>query len=527
VRPKAALEGPAGDFFAYDAANLYGQEMSAWLPWLRSPDTEIDFTRDRVVARTRDLVRNDGWATGAVGRTLDNTIGAELRLRAMPDHLALSRVAPAMDATWADEFAAAAEAEWRLWAHDLGGACDTARTLTFPRMARLALRHALIDGEALAVLGWEPERVGAGAHYATSVQVVDPDRLSNPDEMVDTEHRRGGVEIDEAGAPLGYWIRRAHQNDWYDAAESMVWDFAPRTTLWGRPVTVHYFDPDRAGQHRGVGVLVPVLARLKMLGRYDAVELQQAVLQTVFGTFVESPYDADQVRMAMESPEDQRELSYYQALRDAFHQQRQLMLGGVRIPTLAPGEKIAAVSPQHPARNFTDFEHAMLRNVAAAIGVSAEQVTQDWSRTNYSSARAAMLDAWKTLGRIRGNFTQGWCTPIYAAFLEEAIDRGRVPLPADAPPFEEWRTAYARCRWLGVGRGWIDPVKERQGAVLGLDAGFSTLDAECSEMSGTDWREMLHQRAREVALMKSLGLKLPDWAASDPAQVVERKPPPE
>jgi hypothetical protein len=51
-------------------------EMGEWLPTVRSPDQEINLYRDRMVARQRDLYRNDGWAKGAIGSILDSTIGA-------------------------------------------------------------------------------------------------------------------------------------------------------------------------------------------------------------------------------------------------------------------------------------------------------------------------------------------------------------------------------------------------------------------------------------------------------------------
>ena len=100
-------------------------------------------------------------------------------------------------------------------------------------------------------------------------------------------------------------------------------------------------------------------------------------------------------------------------------------------------------------------------------------------------------------------------------------------MPRRAPEFPEFRSAYARCRWIGPGRGWVDPVKERQGAVLGLDAGFSTLENEAAEQ-GHDWEEVLHQRAKEVGMMKNLDLNLPEWAgvADLSAAQVSAKPQP-
>jgi capsid protein len=170
------------------------------------------------------------------------------------------------------------------------------------------------------------------------------------------------------------------------------------------------------------------------------------------------------------------------------------------------------VTAARPNPNFEAFESAFLRNVASATGLAAPQVTNNWAEINYSAARAALLEAWKTLARRRAFFATGFGAPIIAAFVEEAMDVDNLPLPAGAPPFHEFRTAYSRAKWMGPGRGVIDPVKERQGSVLGMDAGLSTLEDEAAELGGNDWRETVAQRAIEIQRFKDHGLPLPQWA---------------
>lgn len=125
---------------------------------------------------------------------------------------------------------------------------------------------------------------------------------------------RGVVEIDALGAPVAYHIRHAYPGDWYNAAESMIWDRVPRTTPWGRPIVVHDFDRQRASQNRGLSVLAPILARFCMLTKYDGAELQEAILQTIFATFITSLFDSGQVANALADPEG-TELSTYQQMQ--------------------------------------------------------------------------------------------------------------------------------------------------------------------------------------------------------------------
>jgi lambda family phage portal protein len=522
-----ALAGGSGRFGGppYDAADIYGQHMAAWQPMLWSPDGELNMYRDRIVSRVRDMVRNDGWASGAVTRILDNAVGPSLRPIAKPDYRFLANVTgiKAFDHVWAKEYGRAVDANWRSWAvEDLGRYCDAARKLMFGEMMRVGFRHKLIDGDALAVMQWLPERVGRGrARYATAVQMVDPDRLSNPQMQFDQHALRGGVVVDELGAATAYYIRRAHVGDWFSAAESMTWDKIPRETAWGRPIVVHDFDSDRAGQHRGgAGIFAPVLQRLKMLVKYDGVELDAAIINAIFAAYVESPFDRELVTEALN---DGEHLNMYQQGRSEFHDESTLMLGNARIPCLYPGEKINSVMANRPSGNFQAFEGAVLRNVATGVGLSAQQVTNDWSDVNYSSARGALLEAWKTLHRRRHDFGQHFAAPIRASWLEEAHEVDDLPLPSGAPDFAEYRGAYARCRWMGPGRGWIDPVHEKQGSVIGMDAALSTLEDECAEQ-GLDYEEVLEQRRYELQLFDEYGIPRPQWAGQFTATKTAERP---
>ncbi|WP_228902947.1 phage portal protein [Photorhabdus bodei] len=507
-----------GSRVPYDAADSSSDQLANWQPALWSPDNEINIYRDRIVSRVRDLARNDGWASGAITRVLDNAIGANFRPIIKPDYRMLALVTgnKAFDATWADEYGKVVEAHWRSWANDPGRYCDVERQQTVSQMLRLGFRHKLLDGDALAILQYRPDRLGPGrGHYATTVQIVDPDRLSNPQQNFDMPHIRGGVEIDADGAPTFYHIREAHIGDWWSGAKTMTWERIPRETAWGRPHVIHDFDHERGAQHRGNGILTPVVQRLKMLIKYDQSELEAAILNAIFGAYIESPYDPALVEAALGESEDEN-LGAYQQGRVEFHSDRRLSLqNGARLPILYPGEHINTVNAARPHSNFEGFESAALRNIAAATGLSTQQVTQDWSDVNYSSARSAMLEAWKTLTRRRADFSIGFAQPILTAFIEEIHDIEDLPLPAGAPDFLEARAAYCRAQWMGPGRGWVDPVAEKKGAILGMDAGLSTLEMEAAENAGEDWEEMLDQRKRELDAFEERGLTPPSWAQLD------------
>jgi len=259
-----------------------------------------------------------------------------------------------------------------------------------------------------------------------------------------------------------------------------------------------------------------------MLIKYDGTELDAAIINAIFAAYIESPFDDQMVSESLDSGEH---LTAYQDMRRDFHQERKLSIGNARMPHLFPGEKIATVEAARPNSNFAEFESAMLRNIAAGTGTSAQMISQNWADVNYSSYRAAMLEVWKTFSRRRINFATGFGQPVFCAWLEEAMDVDDLPLPAGAPAFIEYRAAYSRARWMGPGKGFVDPTKEKEGAIMGIDAGLSNLEEESWELSGRDWRENVSQRAIERKFFKDLDMPIPESLSGGKAS--DAKTPPE
>lgn len=147
---------------------------------------------------------------------------------------------------------------------------------------------------------------------------------------------------------------------------------------------------------------------------------------------------------------------------------------------------------------------AVERRIAAGMNLPYELFAKDFSRLNYSSARAVLLEAWRYFqGRRRWLMTH-WLKPIYELWLEEAVNAGVI----EAPDFYANRYAYCRCRFVFGGRGWVDPVKEITAARLRLEIGVSTLEQECAEQ-GLDWEEVLVQQAVEQKRRAELGVAAP------------------
>lgn len=517
--PRARAYAPMLGVGPYHAGSHGTQELAGWHPSLRSPDAEVLPSRDKVVARARDLDRNNGWAQGGITRRTDAVIGANIRLRARPDFIAMG-LGPD-GAEWADQWARNVEALWRCWTRDPRNLCDVERHLQFGGLVRLAYQHYAIDGEAAAALYFIPERGGV---MSTAVAVIDPDRLSNPDGKpdgrdLDGTDFRGGVELDRYGAARAYWVRNSHPGEVGMTWEAHRWTRVPREGPSGRPLFVHAINKRRAHQHRSIGLLSSVMGRMKMLDRYDATELQAAITNAVFGLYVTSPFDSDFVREALAPSGEEGDVSFdsYQAGRIAYHEKADIRMEGVSIAHMYPNEKIETIAPTRPNTNFAPFENAVLGSIASAMGISREQLSQDWTGINYSSARTLLNEIWRGFMADRLLFTQAFCTPIYSAWLEEAVARDLVEVPGGKAMFYVYRSALCQAEWIGPGKGWVDPKKEAEAAEIRMRLGLSSQDDECSEQ-GKDADEVRWQRKRDQVENEKYGLTAPEQpqaAASD------------
>ncbi|WP_306133069.1 phage portal protein [Roseivivax marinus] len=476
----------------YAAADTAIDTLSGYLPENRSPDAEILPGRNRVTARARDLVRNNGWAAGGVAKEVDSVIGSNFRPLLKPDWRALG-----LSAEWSREFKEQVEARWRSYADDPRLFADTTRAQTVSQMFGTAYRTYLIEGEAIGVLNWRRFRP-----TKTCLRLVDPDLLSNPNGAADEARLRGGIEISRDGVARAFHFRQAHPHQGYfDAADAFRWKRIAREGRNGRPQVIHFFDKVRDGQTRGISRLAPIVEKLKMEDHYARVELQAAVINAVLAAFIKSPMGPEVIDEMFSEGGGEGFLNYQGARGQFYGQSNGIRVGGARVSTLYPGDEIGMVNTARPAAQFADFESAVLRNVASGLGISYEQLASDWSKTNYSSARAAMIEIWRGWTARRASFAQGFCQPFFMAWLEEQVLDGHIALPAGAPDFYEHWPAYARTKWIGPGKGFVDPVKEAQASAMRVALGLSTLEEEAAELTGTDYADNMEQIRSEMEAM--------------------------
>lgn len=492
--------------FPYEGGELEGQYWSRWRQAIRSPDLEYLPNRDNVVARARDLVRNEPVAAAAVSRRKNAAIGRGWRLSAKPSARTL-KITPEA----ATELGAQIEAEWRTFADSHAFTCDAERRLTFGQQLRLACHGLMADGEAIGVCEWAADE---GTRYATRLRMVDPDRLSNPTGRINNAFWRNGVESNHLGQPLRYWFRQAHPADYVWTGEAFEWIGIDRFTPWGRPQVFHVFEHERAHQSRGVTRFVQSLKKFRALSRFTDATLQNAAINALYVGFVTSSAGPEAISDAL-STEDFNKLSA--ARREWYGKNPVGASEEARFAVLPSGDEVKMATAARQVTGFDQFVRTVHREIATSLDITYEEMTMDYSQTNYSSARAALIHAWAATQADVGLIEAQLVRPFYVAWLEEAFDKGFIEPPKGAPDFAEAPDAYAEAKWIGPPRGYIDPVKEVLAAAARMELNVTTLADEAAA-EGHYWEDQLRQAAREDKLRAELGLEPASFAEAQAMQ---------
>ena len=504
---------------AHEAADRYSRELALWAPPIRSADGDILPDKTTMDVRTLDMIRNDAFVQAGGELHKDNIVGAMFMLSAKPNTRVLG-----LDETWASEFQEEVEAKFTLWAESLQAWPDASRRNTFTGLIRLVVGTYLAHGEVLATVEWMRDKPRP---YQTALQMVELSRLSNPgDQPYPYDRTRGGIRFDSYGAPLGYYIRRALPAPFVqNFGDTFRWSYIRAKNGIGRPQVLHFLEQQRAGQSRGVSQMAAALKEMRITKRFRDVTLQNAVINASFAAAIESELPTQAVFDSLgagSSPASSAigyATDYLRAISEYGGSARNMHIDGARIPHLMPGSKLHLMPMGTPGGVGSEFEASLLRYIAANLGVSYEQLSKDYSETNYSSARAGMTETWKSMQSRKRAIADRFASHVYRLWFEEALNAGEITsLPRRAPNFYEGLNmeAYTSAEWIGAARGQIDELKETQAARLRLDSGLTTFEDELARQ-GKDWRQTFAQMKREKELMEEFGIEMQQSNAANAA----------
>ena len=424
-RSFAAAETPAWVENWPTTAGAINEDLSRQLPTLRS--------------RARAMARNDEWAIGYMLRLDDGVLGAagiqlQMRLQLPSGHpdTALNTV---LENAFID------------WGKD----CEVSG-LSWREVESLALAAGPEDGELLYRL-----RSGKGK-YGFQIQLLDPALL---DVELNREWQgnrvRMGVEIDDDGRALYYWIK-AHK----------VGDDTGGLLSVGRHVRIpakeicHFYLSRHIGQLRGYPWLSGGARRLWMLHDFEesaAVASTNAAKRQGFFTSLEGdapPGFADTIiSSVLEAAKAQGKVltpEEVQAITAAAEKYSTTMPG--QFDTLPHGYDFKPFESKWPDVSADGYVKQQLRGWSAARGMSYVTLGNDLEAVNFSSARVGIVAEREQFKRVQTLIVQWLHAEVFAAALPYLVLANRK-VPAHRMAEYQAAATWQPRRWAG-----IDPVKE-------------------------------------------------------------------
>lgn len=474
----------SGSGYGNHGASTTINSLVGWIVGEGSAEDDIDLHGSTLRKRSRDLYAGGGLARSGIAKLTTNVVGWGIQPKPKIDGEALG-----LSDEECDEWERKTLREFKLWAEN--AMCDAERSKTFYAMQQLAYRNQLMSGDVFVLFGMKEN---ARTPYSTTIRILEADRISTPDsagDSISSEMENGnrivdGVEISTDGEVLRYYISNRHPLS-ENSSVTLEWQpidaFGEDT---GLPNILHITAFERPEQRRGIPFPSAQIEQIKQLDRYMNSELAANVVSSMLTAFIIS--DEDDGKPGMEDAINESE----KVTDDEY----KIELAPGAIYDLPPGKTIKEINPLRNNTGFESFVNAQIMITGAGMEIPKEVLTSKYE-SNYTAARAGLLDFWSKVKVERNAFNLAFNQPIYEQWLAEAVALGRI----DAPGFFDdpaVRRAWCGCLWIGSSMGHVDPKKEAEAAAMRIALNISTQEQEASEYNGNDWDANVRQRRKEI-----------------------------
>lgn len=407
---------------------------------------EQSYDRRQLVERAQQLERDSLIAEALLSASVQNVVGCGFKLQAHSG-----------DPDWNTQ----AEALWSDWTER---EADSRGISTFDELLALAFRSYLRDGDVGAVL----EEDGR-------LRFVESSEIASREGGIRIGRGVDGIDLDERGRPTRYWIAADQRTPYSDRRLQGEFIEVPADQI------LFLARRQRLSQTRGISAFSGATWIIEQIdGQIEAVTVA-ARMAACFGIVLK--------RAAR--------LPITNTITDgAGNTRKNLHLEPGSILEIDPGESIEQVAPQHPSTSFESSVRLLIRFVARPFGLPLEVALADFSQSNYSSSRGALLQAWQGW-RCHQKLLKRFCSRVYAWKLAGWTAAGVLPARADA-------LAHM---WMAPGWQWVDPQAEIQAGMAAIDAGFDTA-TNIAARNGLDYEEIILGRERELAFAEEHGVEL-------------------
>lgn len=430
----------------------------------RRTRTAVDSGADAHMARdkmtklremARDYDRNSGLVHGVLDRFASHVVGPKLVFEPTTTNDGWNKEAK----TW--------------FSDHIGPSCDAREMLSLRDNLSLTLRAMGTDGDQLKIFLKDFQ-----------IQTVEAHLIATPNDLLSvdatSENIVNGVRLNAKKAATGFWVSKESVNGYFANHRD---GRLIRTTnaLWPAYRT-------RTSQTRGVPVVASALSCFDRLSGYIEAEMLAAQVDASVTFWITRNQDFN----AGELEPGQTEQIVGTADGSTTTEKLQ-SIKPMAIYDMAENESIQSIGGKRPGDQFEPFIVAGMRMFGAALGFPLELVLLDFSKTNYSSARAAVLEACKFVFEGWQKWLEDYlATPIYRRWIFQAMALGELPFNP------EWRNV----KWFWPKYPYIDPLKSALAVREAIAGGWHSITRELAR-DGIRIEDHITERAAELELFRA------------------------
>ena len=179
---------------------------------------------------------------------------------------------------------------------------------------------------------------------------------------------------------------------------------------------------------------------------------------------------------------------------------------------LQPGEDFSTVNPAQPSQQFDSVIRSILRLIGTAERLPLEMLLLDFSETNFSASRAAILQFKKRVQVWQDSLIYGPFDRLYRWWVSKNVKSGTLPASTDTA--EMWSHTWTPPAW-----GYMDPQVEAQADAAAMDIGVKSFQQVAAEQ-GFDWRKRIEEISETLAFAGSKGVVIAGSTATRPTDQV-------
>lgn len=489
----------------FQAADNADKAIMLWKAEIANLEDDLK-SKEQIEARIFDLYRNNDLMRGLVEKMVDTVVGSKVLLQSMPDYEALG-----VGRDEALRWQKIVEREFHHYVDSPDNWISADRSMDFTQLCRQAYRSKIFTGEITASLEW---RYSQPEGYKTCINLFSPNRIKTPPQTTDAFF---GIELDNYGGAIAYHIEKTNLDTKDSLYRQKEFKRVLKRNKYGYLQLIHIFEPLLPEYPRGISRLACVLKKMKQLDRYHEADLDKAIITTAYVFAITSDEDPETVAEILSGVSQAKEkyeslalgggdsnipadlLAKRDSIRNRILEERWVEVTGGNIMHLFSGEDIKTVAPPNTITSSAEFAKGHTRNIANGIGISYELGSGDFEGVNYSGGQLSLGIYEHSANIERKLYAHKFATLVFRAWLDEAIDKGKVPLLGGVDYWSN-RDKYSKCTFTGVKRVHVDPLKAANAHAKSLASGTTTR-TDIVQENGGDMDSIAINRSYEASLM--------------------------